>query len=133
MLFYRPFGRTPAPSLRGLGGDEGRPARRRPGRQALGHRPRHRRPGPSRAAQWRRPGRARPGAPPEQREAFGKKSTPEVIDAINQLMEHDTAGDPVSGRQMGQAHQRTRSPERCARPASPSVCPNTVAKLLKGK
>jgi hypothetical protein len=52
-----------------------------------------------------------------------------VIEAIGRLMEHDTAGDPVSGVKWAR-----RTTEKVADElglAGIVVCPNTVAKLLK--
>ncbi len=60
---------------------------------------------------------------------MGKKSVPEVIEAIGRLMEHDTAGDPVSG-----VKWTRRTTEKIAAELGTAgivVCPNTVAKLLK--
>jgi hypothetical protein len=53
-----------------------------------------------------------------------------VIEAIHALMAHDTAGDPVSG-----VKWTRRTTEKVAgelRQAGIEVCPNTVAKLLRG-
>ena len=126
--FLQPLGRTPAAALRRAGGHEGRPRRGRPGCRAARHRPRHRRPGPPRAARRRDlPGA---GAPPGWGEAVGKKSVPEVIEAIGRLMEHDTAGDPVSGVKWTRRTTEKVAAELGA--AGIVVCPNTVAKLLKG-
>jgi len=92
--FLQPLGRTPAAALRragamkvGHGGDAqvaelldidpGTVAR---GRQELLA-------GDITPGRVRRPGGGRPSA----------KKRPEVIEAIGRLMEHDTAGDPVSG------------------------------------
>jgi len=53
-----------------------------------------------------------------------------VIEAIGRLMEHDTAGDPVSG-----VKWTRRTTEKIAAELGTAgivVCPNTVAKLLKG-
>ena len=53
-----------------------------------------------------------------------------MIEAIGRLMEHDTAGDPVSG-----VKWTRRTTEKLAAELSSAgivVCPNTVAKLLKG-
>ena len=53
-----------------------------------------------------------------------------MIEAIGRLMEHDTAGDPVSG-----VKWTRRTTEKLAEELGSAgivVCPNTVAKLLKG-
>jgi Rhodopirellula transposase DDE domain len=53
-----------------------------------------------------------------------------VIEATGRLMEHDTAGDPVSGIKWTR-----RTTEKVAEElgwAGIKVCPNTVGKLLKG-
>ncbi len=53
-----------------------------------------------------------------------------MIEAIGRLMEHDTAGDPVSG-----VKWTRRTTEKIAAELGTAgivVCPNTVAKLLKG-
>ncbi len=53
-----------------------------------------------------------------------------MIEAIGHLMEHDTAGDPVTGSKWTR-----RTTEKVAgelRSAGIDVCPKTVAKLLKG-
>ena len=53
-----------------------------------------------------------------------------MIEAIGRLMEHDTAGDPVSG-----INWTRRTTEKVATElasAGIEVCPNTVAKLSKG-
>ena len=53
-----------------------------------------------------------------------------MIEAVHQLMEHDTAGDPVSGVKWTRRTTEKISDELAS--AGIEVCPNTVAKLLKG-
>ncbi|MGO9407207.1 MAG: ISAzo13-like element transposase-related protein, partial [Acidimicrobiales bacterium] len=53
-----------------------------------------------------------------------------MIEAIGRLMEHDTAGDPVSGVKWTRRTTEKVAAELGA--AGIVVCPNTVAKLLKG-
>jgi hypothetical protein len=58
------------------------------------------------------------------------KKTPEVIAKIQELMEQDTAGDPMTGLKWTR-----RTTEKIAtelRSCGIDVCANTVAKLLKG-
>ena len=53
-----------------------------------------------------------------------------MIEAIGRLMEHDTAGDPVSGIKWTRRTTEKVADELGS--AGIEVCPNTVAKLLKG-
>src|SRR5207244_4975218 len=107
---------------------EDRPRRGHPDRRTVGHGPRHRGPGTAGPARRRRGGR--PGAPRRRRPALGSKKTPEVIARIQALMADDTAGDPMTGIKWTR-----RTTERIAIELAGcgiEVCPNTVAKLLKG-
>jgi len=53
-----------------------------------------------------------------------------VIEAIGRLMEHDTAGDPVTGIKWTRRTTEKVADELCS--AGIEVCPNTVGRLLKG-
>jgi len=60
--------------------------------------------------------------------AVGKKSVPEVIEAIGRLMEHDTA---ATGQRCEMTRRTTEKIAAELGTAGIVVCPNTVAKLLK--
>ena len=57
------------------------------------------------------------------------KKTPEVIDAIHELMNHDTAGDPVHGLKW--THKTTKKIADQLKALGIDVSANTVGKLLK--
>ena len=57
------------------------------------------------------------------------KKTPEVIDAIHELMNHDTAGDPVHGLKW--THKTTKKIADQLKALGIGVSANTVGKLLK--
>ena len=58
-----------------------------------------------------------------------RKKTPEVIACIQALIEHETAGDPVSGLKWTRRTTAKLADELCA--LGIDVCPQTVARLLK--
>ena len=53
-----------------------------------------------------------------------------MIEAIKKLMEHHTAGDPISGLKW--THKTTDKISEELRKAGLDVSPKTVARLLKG-
>src|ERR1700677_2852486 len=56
------------------------------------------------------------------------KKTPEIIQAIETILEHDTAGDPMTGVKW--TRKTTEKIARVLEQQGISVSPNTVARLL---
>jgi hypothetical protein len=56
------------------------------------------------------------------------KKTPEIVTAIELLLEHDTAGDPITGLKW--SRRTTGKIAELLQQAGWAVCPNTVARLL---
>ena len=65
----------------------------------------------------------------KERAGNGWKKTPQVIDAIAQLLEHDTAGDPISGLKW--TRKTTEKVAAQLKRLKIEVSPNTVGRLLK--
>ena len=61
--------------------------------------------------------------------AYRRKKTPEIIQAIECIMEDDTGGDP--GRGCKWTHKTTENVAEALKPADIHVSANTVARLLK--
>src|SRR5262249_44289584 len=57
------------------------------------------------------------------------KKTPAVIDAIEILLEHDTAGDPITGIRL--THKTTAGIAELLRQLDIEISANTVARLLR--
>jgi len=72
---------------------------------------------------WRWSARARPAAG-----AYPWKKTPEIIHAIEILLEHDTAGDPITGLKW--TRMTTEKIAEVLQEIDIPVSPNTVARLL---
>src|SRR5712692_5619838 len=72
--------------------------------------------------------RDRPGATVRRRTQTGGKKTPEVIDAIEILLEHDTAGDPITGIRW--THKTPAGIAELLRQLDIEISANTVARLL---
>ena len=83
--------------------------------------------GPAPARRARR--RGRPGAARGRRPQSDGEKTPEVITCIEALMEHETAGDPMTGLKW--THRTTAKIADELRALGIDVCPQTVARLLK--
>ncbi len=62
-------------------------------------------------------------------EASGRKKTPEIIEAIAELMQHETAGDPISGLKW--TRKTTEKIAEQLAKLNINVSPNTVGRLLK--
>jgi hypothetical protein len=87
--------RAAAPLVRRPGIHEARPRRRQRAGRVSWPRSAHHRPRPPTVAGSGCRGRPDPAA--RRRAQAGGKKTPEVIEAIEILLEHDTAGDPITG------------------------------------
>src|SRR5437867_11801306 len=61
-------------------------------------------------------------------DASGWKKTPEIVDAIEILLEHDTAGDPITGLKW--TRQTTQTIAELLQQIDIPVSANTVSRLL---
>src|SRR5262249_26805917 len=128
---HQPAGRHPgregAPTLRRLLGPPAWPGRRRP--LLPGHRaePQHH---PAGASAARPACRARrPHPPPRRRTAPRRKKSPGIVEALNRLVEHDTAGDPMADVRWTRKTTGALADELSAQGFKVSA--DTVARLLR--